>query len=150
MCLFGKAQRRLILFFLSFFSKGGIVDCAIAVDQDPAFCGIVTCADPQEQQTCPWSCGLCSSSTAPTTTTASTTTACVDPGCAYGFYWDATQCTCSCNKDTTTAFSGQLCNIVDCAKAVDDTSGFCAVSSCIDPLELQTCPFACRVCPTSG
>ena len=159
--LYRKNKRFSIFFF--FFYQGGIVDCTIAVDQDPAFCSIVTCVDPLEQQTCPWSCGLCSSTTAPTTTTTTstttdttttttplTTTTCADPGCSYGFYWDSTLCTCSCNRDTTTAFSGQLCDIVDCTKAVDDTSGFCQVITCADPIEKQTCPFTCGVCPTSG
>ena len=113
------------------------MDCSIAADQDPVFCSIVTCVDPLEQQTCPWSCGLCTSTTT-STTTVTTTTVCADPGCLYGFIWDTNLCMCNCNNDVMSAFTGPICQNVDCTKAVDADPVFCSIVTCTDPTEKQS------------
>jgi hypothetical protein len=84
------------------------------------------------------------------TTTSTTTTACADPNCLYGYYWDSVMCTCSCNKDVGSAFTGPRCENVDCTLAVDQDPGFCSVIACADQTEKQTCPVTCGVCPASG
>lgn len=88
--------------------------------------------------------------TTSTTTTDTTTTVCADPGCMYGFIWRFDLCTCNCNIDAASAFTGSVCQNVDCTKAVDTDPVFCSIITCTDPTELQSCPVTCGVCPASG
>ena len=85
-----------------------------------------------------------------TTTTGTTTTACPDLGCLYGFFWRFDLCTCSCNIDAGSAFTGTICQNVDCTKAVDTDPGLCPLLPCGDPSVQQVCPWTCLVCPNSG
>ncbi len=78
-----------------------------------------------------------------TRTTSSTVSvtypSCEQLTCANGFIFDLEKCVCSCAK----GFSGNFCEIYDCATKPKPDTSICLMLDCNMPIINQVCPFKC-------